>query len=134
MHPVFITILSVALVYRGPAAGVCDTASTTRSAEMCLEQVSRSKDDTVRRLEAAVRARLDKTASASFDSAFTAWRTYRARECNSVYDFWRQGTIRNTEYMQCVIDLTDERIGHLARTFFPPRGVPRDSIARVFDK
>ena len=132
MHPILVAAFQLS-TFSHPLAG-CDTATTTRSAETCMEQQSRARDDTLRRLAAVVRSRLDKATARSFDSAAVTWNAYRTQACKSVYSFWREGSIRNVQYMSCVLDLTDERINHLASTYFPPNGLRRDSIAIVFTK
>jgi uncharacterized protein YecT (DUF1311 family) len=109
------------------AASPCDSALTS-AAEECLQRELRAKDDTLRRFEAVVRARLSRRGVAVFDSAATTWRVYRGRECRTVYEFWEEGTVRGLQYLGCMLALTDERIAHLALAYFPPEGLPRDSV------
>ncbi len=39
----------------------------------------------------------------------SAFEAYRAIECSTVYEEWKEGTIRDAMNIQCLIRLTDER-------------------------
>ena len=43
------------------------------------------------------------------EASQSAFGAYRAIECSSVYERWKEGTIRNAMNIQCLIRLTDER-------------------------
>ena len=43
-----------------------------------------------------------------FDKAETSWTAYRDTECDAVYAYWSEGTIRNAMELGCKIKLTRE--------------------------
>ena len=43
------------------------------------------------------------------EASQSAFEAYRVIECSTVYEYWKEGTIRNAMHIQCLIRLTDER-------------------------
>ena len=86
---------------------------STRGVEACLErELARADADLNRYYVAAVR-RLEKegqhNALIRLRRAEKAWITYRDAECDAVWEYWKEGTIRGTFAAECRIRITRAR-------------------------
>jgi uncharacterized protein YecT (DUF1311 family) len=91
---------------------------TTRAIEACLESDARNADADLARYVAAARARLTREAKgepgnpqsaralAGLDRAEAAWALYRKAECDAIYAWWEDGTIRGAMSETCWTGLT----------------------------
>lgn len=53
-------------------------------------------------------------------AAQAAWQAYVEADCGAVYTYWQSGTIRVLMALGCKLDLTQERTGHLWRSYLQP--------------
>ncbi|HEX3363436.1 lysozyme inhibitor LprI family protein [Phenylobacterium sp.] len=103
--------------------------STTVEIDSCALEYSHRADRELARYLAAARNRLTdeakqaptpqapKTALADLDVSQTAWEAYRKAECNAVYDWWSEGTIRGAMYQSCWLEVTEARTEHVWSTW-----------------
>ncbi len=97
------------------------SGSTTPEIEGCAAEHARRADRELARYVAAARKRLidegkdettggpAKMALVDFDASQAAWAAYRKAECNAVYDWWSEGTIRGTMAQECLRSVTKSR-------------------------
>lgn len=107
-------------------AGVSDPPAhcdgpTTIEIETCMAEYSHRAERRLDRYVAAVRRRLreeaqenpsreaPKAALREFEASQAAWVAYRKAECDAVYSWWSEGTIRGTMAQDCLQSLTDDR-------------------------
>lgn len=111
------------LLFRFKAVGAAlasyDCDGTTVAINNCLsEALGRAKARQATYLEAALGSADNSSDLAEMirtsDQEFTA---YRERECNSVYEQWKEGTIRNAMSLRCSIRLTDQRTHDIWRNW-----------------
>ena len=53
-------------------------------------------------------------------AAQAAWQAYVEADCGAVYTYWQSGTIRVLMALGCKLNLTQERTGHLWRSYLQP--------------
>lgn len=106
----------------------CD-GPTTIEIDRCAQAYARRADRELARYVAATRERLldeakeeparraPKTALAEFDASQTAWEAYRKAECDAVYDWWSDGTIRGKMFQDCWAAVTAARTAHVWSTW-----------------
>ncbi|WP_062011503.1 lysozyme inhibitor LprI family protein [Aureimonas sp. AU4] len=114
----------------GKASDKCTAlpgAETTEAIDTCLES-ERAAWDTIlnRNYKAAMKAaeEKDRELSANYETdivstlkaAQRAWIAYRDAECDRVFAFWKDGTIRTSQALSCQRDLTGARAIELAAT------------------
>jgi uncharacterized protein len=94
------------------------SGETTIEVNQCQAEESRRADRELARYVAAARARLlseagdsDNSAKAlaGLDVSQKAWEAFRKAECDAVYDWWSDGTIRGAMYEDCVQAVTRSR-------------------------
>jgi uncharacterized protein YecT (DUF1311 family) len=86
---------------------VCVSERLTRHEANLAVYVSAARDRIRRAVaEAPVGASTIQNAPKEFDAAEIAWSKYRDAECDAVYDYWSQGTIRGLKSLNCRIILT----------------------------
>jgi uncharacterized protein len=107
---------------------VC-SGSTTIQIDACQAEVSRRADRELARYVAAARKRLvddakedagsqaAKAALPKFDAAQAAWVAFRKTECDAVYAWWSDGTIRGAMYQTCWSSLTHSRTADIWGTW-----------------
>ena len=90
--------------------------TTTPQVEACLQKALETDEQTLAAYLGAARSRIRRNAGSdvaaiaeAFDASQTAWRTFRDTECNAVYQYWREGTIRGARLIQCRARLTKQR-------------------------
>ncbi len=91
--------------------GSYDCDGTTFAINQCLADVlGRAREREGRYLEAALGSNENSTELGTMiRSSQAAAERYREEECNSVYENWKDGTIRNAMSLRCSIRLTDQR-------------------------
>lgn len=103
-----IIIATLLLATGTPCAG-----STTPEVEQCLAWDFARADTELNRYYAAAVARLTKeqgtTALAKLRASERAWIAYRDAECDAVYEWWSQGTIRGAMALGCRTRITKAR-------------------------
>ncbi|MFD1035496.1 lysozyme inhibitor LprI family protein [Sphingomonas hankookensis] len=94
------------------AGNPCD-GSATRDVEQCLAAELSRADAELNRYYAAATKRLteqqDTAALAKLRTAELAWIAYRDAECDAVYQWWGQGTIRGAMALGCRKKVTEAR-------------------------
>ena len=84
------------------------TSLELEAAEMVMETyLAKSKERYAR----------DLTIVRSIDEAQAAWLIYRQTHCGSVFNVWRQGTIRTVMSISCSIELTQQRTVEIWNSF-----------------
>lgn len=95
--------------------------STTPEVNSCEAEYAHRAERELARYLAAARKRLigeasedsdpqrSKTTLAAFNTSQKAWEAFRKYECNAVYDWWSEGTIRGAMYEGCMQSLTKSR-------------------------
>ncbi len=103
-----IIIATLLLAAGNPCAG-----STTPEVEQCLAADLARADTELNRYYAAAVTRLTKeqgkTALAKLRASERAWIAYRDAECDAVYEWWGQGTIRGATALGCRTRITKAR-------------------------
>ncbi|KTF68032.1 lysozyme inhibitor LprI family protein [Sphingomonas sp. HT-1] len=110
MLPILLSIAIAAPV------GPCPEAKTTVEMDTCLGKVSNAADVELARYLAAARKQAAADGLAvgqAFDDAQARWVAWRKAECDTLYLYWRSGTIRGAKYLSCRIDLTRARTRQL---------------------
>jgi uncharacterized protein YecT (DUF1311 family) len=119
----------------------CPDARTTVEVNDCLNEALKGFDGDMRRYYEAAVKRLAAEQRPPADDALSglvraqkAWRAYSDAECDAVYDYWREGTIRTSFELQCSIRQTRLRTFSLWRDWltYPdstPSILPRPDLA-----
>jgi uncharacterized protein YecT (DUF1311 family) len=109
---VFSILLGVAVVNAAPAADPCNGSSTPEVNACISSQLDRSNA----RLDKYIRAALNRYAGddeaavrLGIQSSQAAFEAYRSIECDTVYEDWKDGTIRRAMSLACRTSLTDQR-------------------------
>lgn len=100
---------------------------TTEASETCLESERAAWDTILNRnyktaMQAAeakdreLAANYESDAASSLKAAQRAWISYRDAECDRIFAFWKDGTIRTTAALSCQLDLTGSRALELRAT------------------
>ena len=99
---------------------VC-SGSTTPEIDACAAEYSRRADADLSRYLAAAKKRLKsevvedqtgstaKAALAGLETSQSAWERYRKAECDAVYAWWSDGTIRGAMFQGCWRAVTQDR-------------------------
>jgi len=101
-------------VFRYARAGnapVCPDAGTTLEMNACLaDRAERAEARMQRYLALALERHADEPAVAGgLEASQASFAAYREAECSSVYEKWKDGTIRVAMELGCTTSLTDER-------------------------
>jgi uncharacterized protein YecT (DUF1311 family) len=103
--------------------------STTPEVDSCAAEYARRADRELARYVAAARKRLsDEAKDASngrapqealsqLDKSQAAWVLYRKAECEAVYSWWSEGTIRGSMYQGCWREVTRSRTAAIQSTW-----------------
>ncbi len=95
--------------------------STTLQVDACGAEYARRADHELTRYVAAAHKRLtdearensnpqsSKDALTGLDASQKAWEAFRKTECDAVYSWWSEGTIRGAMYQGCMQSLTKSR-------------------------
>jgi uncharacterized protein len=103
--------------------------STTPEVDACEAEYAHRADKELSRYIAAARNRLLSEAGerpdpqtstatlAAFDASQKAWEAFRKAECDAVYNWWSDGTIRGAMYQGCMQSLTKSRTEQILDTW-----------------
>jgi uncharacterized protein YecT (DUF1311 family) len=117
MRTMSLLSLALALAFAPQRAAPCKEARTTVELNNCFQRELDKEEQRLNTREAQVRGWLGRTGSARFDSAATAWRDYRERECRSAYFSYDGGTMAGQALLQCKIDLSKSRRTFLGQLY-----------------
>ena len=97
----------------------CDNPITTLEVDACLGIQAQQADAQLNKYyqTSLERYKDDEIIIKSLTVSQTAWEQYLKSQCNSVWDLWRHGSIRNSEYTRCTIALTKKRTHFLWHTY-----------------
>ena len=106
-------VLGAALMQINPAERLCDDSGTTVAVNACLaEKLNRANDRLDRYLKAALHkyeAPDERAVRLGIEASQKAFEAYRSIECDTVFEDWKDGTIRGSMELGCEIGLTDDR-------------------------
>jgi len=115
MKSLFVAVLFLSMVLPSVAAEYerCYNAGNTVEINDCLIdefgkidlQLNQTYQKTIKGLTADSKKALTE--------AQRAWIQFRDKECSAVYEFWKEGSIRNTKHMVCKIEKTRQRTTEL---------------------
>lgn len=103
--------------------------SSTPEVDSCAAEYARRADRELARYVAAARKRLldeakeasdpqaPKDALSQLDKSQAAWVVYRKAECNAVYSWWSEGTVRGAMYQGCWLEVTKSRAAAILSTW-----------------
>lgn len=100
----------------------CGNAANTLEINACLqkqqEQTEAQLNQVYREVLAQISAESAQPDSPAqmkqqFIAAQRAWISFREKDCQAVYTFWSQGTIRNAMYLGCMRSRAEQRIKEL---------------------
>ena len=113
------------------------SGGSTPEVNSCLAEYARRAEGELGRYFAAARRRLleeiqedlerqaPRDALRRLDRSQAAWTAYRKAECEAVYDWWSEGTIRGAMYQDCMIETTKARTTSVWSTWLSfPDGSP----------
>ena len=95
-----------------PATDPCDGATTPEVNACIAGRLEKAKARLDRYLKAALHRYAAEDQAAvrlGIEASQNAFEAYRAIECATVYESWKQGTIRTAMDLSCEIALTDQR-------------------------
>ena len=97
----------------------CETASTTTDINHCLSlELDAAEAEMEKYLhKSQERYAGDRVVVDSIVAAQNAWLVYREAHCSSVFNVWRDGTIRTSMSIGCSLELTRQRTFDLWRSF-----------------
>lgn len=89
----------------------CEEVSTTIDINYCLNKELEAEEVLLEKYLGKSRERYagDRQSANSITEAQEAWISYREAHCGSVYDIWRDGTIRGAMSISCLIQLAKQR-------------------------
>jgi uncharacterized protein YecT (DUF1311 family) len=106
-------LAAAAVLQVNPQERLCDDSGTTVAVNACLaEKLKRADGRLHRYLQAALDRYLhedERAVRLGIESSQDAFETYRAIECRTMFEDWKDGTIRTSMELGCKIGLTDER-------------------------
>lgn len=106
----------------------CSKAMTTPEIDACagldlqretarMERYLEAASARARELDAVADVRDRSHQQVYLQNAQTAWTAYAAIVCDGVYDQWKGGTIRNAMYLDCKVEMTQERTRAIWRDY-----------------
>ena len=106
-------ILAAAVLQINPTERLCDDSGTTVAVNACLaERLKRANDRLDRYLKAALHKYEgddERAVRLGIQASQTAFEAYRAIECHTVFEDWKDGTIRGSMELGCEIGMSDDR-------------------------
>jgi uncharacterized protein YecT (DUF1311 family) len=109
-------LLALAMIMAAQPEGVKPNCEgNTIEIDACFAERLKKAEATLRKYETAAGVRnFDNNAvRLGLDDSRAAFEAYRKIECGTVYEAWKDGTIRVQMSLACQIDLTDERTHHI---------------------
>ena len=93
------------------AADECQNANTTYEIGACMAEKLEQQEVEMQHYLAESRARYtdDELIVESIEKAQQSWLSYRQEQCGSIYNIWRDGTIRSIMGLSCSIRMTKLR-------------------------
>lgn len=93
------------------AADDCSNATTTYDMGVCMTEQLEQQEVTLQHYLAEARARYaeNEEVVASIEKAQQSWLVYRQDQCSSIYNIWKDGTIRSIMGLSCSIRMTKLR-------------------------
>src|SRR5689334_9952041 len=87
----------------------CD--GSTIEIDACFAERLKKAEAKLRQYEVAaiVRYPAEQAVRLGIEASRSAFESYRTIECATIYEAWKEGTIRVQMSLSCQIDLTDER-------------------------
>lgn len=112
-------ILSIITPIHASQNNQCDNPVTSFEVNTCLNvEAQKASQQLEQYYQASLeRFKEDEVIVKSLTESRTAWEQYLKSQCSAVWDLWRHGTIRNSEYTRCTITLTKERTHFLWHTY-----------------
>ena len=112
-----IPIALFVLAFQAQANDLCDKAVTTPDVNDCGKLEHQRADQKLNAAYKAALERIDeiddpqqrKDTRQGLIEAQRLWLQFRDKDCGSVYDFWRDGTIRGAMYWGCMLRRTEQR-------------------------
>ena len=97
----------------------CDEAYTTLDMIECASAERDSAEKVMEQYLAAGKKKYsdDEVVLNSISEAQASWLAYRKSHCGSVYDVWREGTVRSVMAISCSTDLTKQRTHEIWKSF-----------------
>jgi uncharacterized protein YecT (DUF1311 family) len=106
-------ILAAALLQISPSERLCDNSGTTVAVNACLaNKLSQANDRLDRYLQAALHkyeADDERAVRLGIQASQKAFEAYRSIECQTVFEDWKDGTIRGSMELGCKIGMADAR-------------------------
>ena len=106
-------LITAAAVQVRPQERLCDHSGTTVAVNACLsDKLKRAQAQLDRYERAAVRRNLSAEGAAvrlGMQNSRAAFEGYRSIECGTLFEYWKDGTIRTSMELGCEIGMTDER-------------------------
>lgn len=89
----------------------CENALTTNDINRCMSLELNAAEEVMESYlqKSKEHYASDQVVIASIDEAQKAWLIYRQMHCGSVFNAWRDGTIRTSMSIDCLIKLTRQR-------------------------
>ena len=102
---------AAALAQIKPSERLCDDSGTTVAVNACLDaKLKRANARLDRYVQAAIHRYEDEPAvRRGILASQKAFEAYRKIECDTVFEQWKEGTIRGSMLLGCQIALTDDR-------------------------
>ena len=103
--------MAAALAQINPDERLCDNRVSTVDVNACLvEKLKRANQRLDRYVQAAIHRHKDEPAvRRGILASQKAFEAYRKIECDTVFEAWKEGTIRGSMLLGCQIGLTDGR-------------------------
>jgi uncharacterized protein YecT (DUF1311 family) len=105
--------LGAALVQVRPQERLCDDSGTTVAVNACLaNKLKQANDQLDRYLQAALHkyaSGQERAVRLGIEASQKAFEAYRSIECRTVFEDWKDGTIRGSMELGCEIGMTDDR-------------------------
>lgn len=90
----------------------CTNPITTNEVDICIALEAEAEQEILEKYLNAARQRFpdNETWIATFNQAQKAWISYRDAYCDSIYEYWIEGSIRGAQYNLCLKKLTKLRV------------------------
>jgi uncharacterized protein YecT (DUF1311 family) len=91
----------------------CSQARDQHEQNICTAEVAEAADRNLALFYDNLKAIIDGDAQKKLQQSQDAWLQYRASACDAVFEFYKDGSIRNSERARCAIRLTRQRMRDL---------------------
>jgi uncharacterized protein YecT (DUF1311 family) len=98
----------------------CPDVRGQRDEDICTGQVAEAADRNLAIFYDNLKAIIDGEAQKKLQDSQNAWLDYRKKACDAVYEFYKDGTIRNSEQARCQTRLTRDRMRALDSLYETP--------------